>query len=83
MRISLKTLENQDYQDLILTLDIVVSDIANVSNRLSNNHFRTKIYTAKKAPFTVLADLYKEKSCLLKELNDLTNYYNQIISQLN
>ena len=83
MRIQIKTLETQSYEDLILTLDIISSDIATISNRLSNNHFKFKVFSAKGVCSEYLFHLEEDNQKLKKELKDLTEYLNQIISQLN
>lgn len=80
MRIQISTLE--DYQDLILTLDIIAGDIVNVSNQLSNNHFKSRIYSKQKASLSYLKKLEQDNERLKKELKDLTAYLNQLVEQI-
>lgn len=83
MRIQIKNLENQSYQDLILTLDIISSDIVTISNRLSNNHFKCQVFSAKGVLTTYLDQLEEDNERLKTELKHLTDYLNQIVSLLN
>lgn len=78
MYLKISDLENQDYYNLVISLEIISAEIVKISQQLVVNETKIKLFSKKKAPF--LLSLHEEKETLKIELHRLTEYFNQIIS---
>jgi len=82
MHIKLKELETQDYYNLVISLEIISQEIANVSQKLVVNGTKMKLFANRKM-FQTYLSLTEEKETLTIELNRLNEYLTQIISLIN